>query len=326
MKKAAFGLAVFSLALAGCSGDDNSHGAAGSSGAGGDTTSSTSSVSVVTGSGSTVTAGTGGGSDTTGASGSATGSSGTGGSGGDSSGAGTSGASGVTGAGGTGGTGGASGSGGSAGSGGGDVPDSGGVAASGWYEAEAKPPNILYGRAVVSHCKNTCPSMSTIKPGDECCSGGGEVNWIVSGSKGPDPQPPDGRGGGELRWMNISAPADGMYDVTWWYHCGNNDNFGDKNCGGQTDPPTMPSGCRPHQIIVNGTEMPGTYHFPCFGGSWGIIRAATTTLPLKAGGDNWVHVYATKPRDAADMDALQISPVGKGTPPLIKSNNDPIGH
>jgi hypothetical protein len=197
---------------------------------------------------------------------------------------------------------------------------------SGWYEAEAKPPNILYGRAVVSHCANTCPSMSTIKPGDQCCSGGGQVNWIVSGGHGPDPQPPDGRGGGELRVNAISAPADGMYDVTWWYHCGNNDNFGDKNCGGQTDPPTLPAGCRPHQIIVNGTEMPGTYHFPCFGGSWGIIRAATTTLPLKAGSDNWIHVYAHKPRDAADMDALQISPVGKGTPPLIKSNNDPIGH
>jgi len=152
------------------------------------------------------------------------------------------------------------------------------------------------------------------------------VNWIVSGGTGPDPQPPDGRGGGELRWNAIAAPADGMYDVTWWYHCGNNDNFGDHNCGGQTDPPTTSAGCRPHQIIVNGTEMPGTYHFPCFAGSWGIIHAATTTLPLKAGGTNWIHVYATKPRDAADMDVLQISAVGHGVPPLIKSNSDPIGH
>ncbi len=323
MMKQALGLTLFSLALAGCSGDDKdgSNGAGGSSGAAGNAT-STSSVSVVTGSGSAVTAGTGGSDVAATSSTSATSSSSSGGSGGDSSGTGGSSSAATTG--GSGGAAGTSGSGGSSGGEAGGAPDSGGVAASGWYEAEAKPPNILYGRAVIAHCKNTCPSM--FKPGDDCCSGGGEVNWIVSGSHGPDPQPPDGRGGGELRWMNISAPADGMYDVTWWYHCGNNDNFGDNDCGGQTDPPTMPSGCRPHQIIVNGTEMPGTYHFPCFAGSWGIIRAATTTLPLKAGGDNWVHVYATKPRDAADMDALQISPVGKGTPPLIKSNSDPIGH
>ena len=215
--------------------------------------------------------------------------------------------------------------GGAGGSGGGATSPDGGTTY-GWYEAEAVPPNQLFGRAVISHCKVTCPSTAAMKPGDSCCSGGGQVNWIVSGGTGPDPQPPDGRGGGELRWNAISAPADGMYDVTWWYHCGNSDNFGDHNCGGQTDPPTTPAGCRPHQIIVNGTEMPGTYHFPCFAGSWGIIHAATTTLPLKAGATNWIHVYATKPRDAADMDVLQISTVGHGVPPLIKSNSDPIGH
>jgi hypothetical protein len=36
-------------------------------------------------------------------------------------------------------------------------------------------------------------------------------------------------------------------------------------------------------------------------------------------------VYSHKPRDA-DMDALQISPLGEGVPPLIKSNGDLIGH
>jgi hypothetical protein len=117
----------------------------------------------------------------------------------------------------------------------------------------------------------------------------------------------------------VAAPSDGMYDVTWWYHCGNNDNFGDKHCGGQTDPPTTAAGCRPHNIIVNGTELPGTYHFPCFAGSFGIIRAATTALALKAG-MNTIKVYP-KSRDAADMDALQVSPAGMGTKPLIKSNN-----
>jgi hypothetical protein len=293
---------VLSIALAGCSGDESPA----ASGAGGST-----SGPVTTGATGTATSGST-------ASGS-TGTSGAGGAGGNVSG-------------GTGGSepgdasaddGGAGGSrGGSAGSTG-----AGGAAGRyGWYEAEAVPPNQLYGRAVKATCQASCPSLDTIKPGDACCSGGGEVNWIVSGGKGPDPQPPDGRGGGELRYNAISAPADGMYDVTWWYHCGANDNFGDHDCGGQTDPPTTSSGCRPHQIIVNGVEMPGTYHFPCFAGSWGIIHAATTTVPLKAGNLNWIHVYATKPRDAADMDAIEILPVGKGVPPLVKSNSDPIGH
>ena len=190
----------------------------------------------------------------------------------------------------------------------------------GWYESEAIPPNVLSGSTLVvnppkprvAHCKNTCPSTAAIKPGDDCCSGGGEVTWLTQGI-GPIP--------GGLQYNGVMAPSDGMYDVTWWYHCGNNDNFGDKHCGGQTDPPTTSAGCRPHQIVVNGTEMTGTYHFPCFSGSFGIIHAATTALPLKAGA-NSIKVYP-KQRDAADMDALQVSPLGKGTPPLIKSNNVP---
>jgi hypothetical protein len=117
-----------------------------------------------------------------------------------------------------------------------------------------------------------------------------------------------------------------MYDVTWWYHCGNNDNFGDTNCGGQTNPPTTPSGCRPHQFIVNGTTLPGGYHFPCFAGSFQIIRAATTTFALKAGSNNTIRVVPPHPRDASDIDAIQISPAGKGVPPLIMSMPDLIGH
>jgi hypothetical protein len=305
---------VLSLAIAGCS-SDGSTGNAGNGVNGGTGGSSQGTGGATEGTGGTsagsggTTAGTGGATEGTGATptddASAAGGSDTGGSGGAVG----------TDDGGTVGTGGAG--------VGGSVASGGFI---GWYEAEAVPPNTLYGRAVVGKGK-ACTAPGTIKPGDSCNSGGGQVDWIVSGGHGPDPQPPDGRGGGELQFNSISAPADGMYDVTWWYHCGNNDNFGDRDCGGQTDPPTNPtSGCRPHQIIVNGVEMPGTYHFPCFGGSWSIIRAATMTLPLKAGANNTVHVYATKPRDAADMDALQISAVGQGVPPLLKSNSDPIGH
>ena len=176
----------------------------------------------------------------------------------------------------------------------------------GWYEAEAIPPNEKAPKSTISHgtaCTTTPP-----KPGDMCQSGGGEVNWIVQGRDG------------WLQYNQVSAPSDGMYDVTWWYHCGNNDNYGDKHCGGQTDPPTTPAGCRPHQIVVNGVEMTGTYHFPCFAGAWIEIHAATTVLPLKAGSTNTIKVYP-KERDSADMDAFQIQPVGQGVGPVIKSNS-----
>jgi hypothetical protein len=276
--------------------------------------------------GSGGTPGTGGSKSTGGSSGSTGGSSGsTGGSSGD-----TGGSSGSTG-GSSGSTGGSSGdTGGSSGEdasvaadasgGGGAAGGSTGGKVEGWYEAEAIPPNVLSGSTLtvnppkprVAHCGKTCPNTAAIKPGDDCCSGGGEVTWLTQGI-GPIP--------GGLTFTNVTAPSDGMYDVTWWYHCGNNDNFGDVHCGGQTDPPTTASGCRPHQIVVNGTEMQGTYHFPCFAGSFGIIRAATTQLPLKAG-MNSIKVYP-KQRDASDVDALQVSPMGKGTPPLIKSNNAP---
>jgi hypothetical protein len=105
-----------------------------------------------------------------------------------------------------------------------------------------------------------------------------------------------------------------MYDVTWWYHCGKDDNFGDTTCGGE---PHTKSGCRPHILVVNGTKMAPVYHFPCFPGPWGEIHASTTRLPLKAGKTNSIRVYATPGRDAADLDAIAVFPVGKGNPPLI---------
>jgi hypothetical protein len=116
---------------------------------------------------------------------------------------------------------------------------------------------------------------------------------------------------------NISAPADGMYDVTWWFHCGKNDNFGDANCGGV---PHTPSGCRPHVIIVNGARLPKIYEFPCFPGSWGEIHASTVQVPLKAGAMNSIQIFATPGRDASDMDAIAVYPAGKGTPPIAGSH------
>jgi hypothetical protein len=186
-------------------------------------------------------------------------------------------------------------------------PITGGASAvPGWYEAEAIPPNEKAPRSELhtggTACKTTPPMQ-----GERCLSGGGQVTWITQGRQG------------WLQFNQVMAPADGMYDVDWWYHCGNNDNFGDKHCGGQTDPPTTASGCRPHNIIVNGTELMGTYHWPCFPGSFGEIHAVTVQLPLKAG-PNTIRVYP-KSRDSADMDAIHVKPLGKGIGPLIKSNN-----
>jgi hypothetical protein len=192
----------------------------------------------------------------------------------------------------------------------------GGGNVSGWYEAEAIPPNVLSGSTLTAMPPKprlgTCTKCpSTPKVGDMCCSGGGEVTWLTQGI-GPIP--------GGLTINGISAPADGMYDVTWWYFCGLNDNYGDVHCGGQTNPPTTPSGCRPQQIVVNGVELPGTYHLPCFAGSWAELHAATTAVPLKAGANNSIKVYP-KQRDAVNLDAIQVSPLGMGTPPLLVSNS-----
>jgi hypothetical protein len=168
------------------------------------------------------------------------------------------------------------------------------------------PPNKVTGSSHVTMCGTAppCASIDAIKEGVECCSGGKKIGNIL------------GRTNSALEFGGVSAPADGMYDVTWWFHCGKNDNFGDKDCGGR---PHTPAGCRPHQLVVNGTELPGTFHFPCFPGSWGEIHASTTTVPLKAGAGNTIRVYVKSPRDAADMDAIQIFPAGKGVPPLIPS-------
>jgi hypothetical protein len=253
--------------------------------------------------------------------GSSTGGSGAGGTGGFGAGG-----SGEAGSGGTGGsaTGGAGGGGGTAtgGSGGGEgdaapAGGSGGSAADsgtptppmsgdmiGWYEAEAVPPNQISGPATVGTCgAGPCASVAAIKEGMECCSGGKKVSQLI-------------RGNGQLQFNAVKAPADGMYDVTWWFHCGKNDNFGDANCGGV---PHTPSGCRPHVILVNGTKLPKIYEFPCFPGSWGQIHAATVAMPLKAG-DNTIRIYATPGRDASDMDAIAVYPAGKGTPPIAGSH------
>jgi hypothetical protein len=216
------------LALAACSSGGSKGSGAGTGGAGGDDTETGGTTGT---GGKTATGGstgtTGGSTGTTGGNTGTTGGS-TGTTGGST---GTTGGSGGSGDGGSGGATGGSGGAATGGSGGG-----GGTSAiMGWYEAEAIPPNTKAPRSEVhvnpaTACKTTPP-----KPGDNCQSGGGEVTWITEGRQG------------WLQFNQVAAPSDGTYDVTWWYHCGNNDNFGDKHCGGQTDPPTTPRRLPPPQ-------------------------------------------------------------------------------
>jgi hypothetical protein len=188
------------------------------------------------------------------------------------------------------------------GSGGGGV-SAGHTGALGWYEAEAA---MLFGGSKIGNCgAPACMSTQTIKEGDECCSAGKKVSQLL-------------RGRGGVTFNGVMAPSEGMYDVTWWYHCGKSDNFGDTTCGGA---PHTPSGCRPHVFTINGTAFPKVYHFPCYPGDWGQIHASTVTMPLKAG-MNSISVHATPGRDAADLDAIEVFPSGKGFPPNVAGTNN----
>jgi hypothetical protein len=176
----------------------------------------------------------------------------------------------------------------------------------GFYEAEAVAPagpNELIKPAVVSACPDVspaCGSPAGLMTETPCCFSGKEVRQLL-------------RGNGGLVFNKVSAPSDGMYDVTWYYHCGKNDNFGDGNCGGEPNHPA--AGCRPHVLTVNGERQPKVFEFHCFPGPWGLIHAVTTPLALKAG-DNSIRVVATPGRDAADLDAIAVYPPGKGVQPV----------
>jgi hypothetical protein len=177
------------------------------------------------------------------------------------------------------------------------------------YEAEAIPPNQVFGYARAAACTPTCTKPLTV--GANCCSGTGQVTWIVS-ENGSHPA-------GWMQFNAISAPADASYDVTFWYHCGDSDTYGDGNCGGQPMTEPKQTGCRPQVFTVNGTVIPGAYHFPCFPGSWATMYAATVSLPLAAG-TNTIKVAPPPPRDAVDVDAIEILSPGKGRAPRIAAN------
>ncbi len=187
-----------------------------------------------------------------------------------------------------------------------------------WIEAEAVPPNVLTNGAQITTCAGsaqygrglTC-APDTLKEGALCCSGGKVVVSLLGRAAN--------NAGSGVEFHQVSVPSAGSYDVTWWYHCGANDSFGDVGCGGLHYP--VGSSCRPHLIDVNGMPITSTvggasaqfFQFPCYQGDWSIIHAATTTLPLQAGNNViYVHPPHVANLDAADIDVIHVTAVGQG--------------
>jgi hypothetical protein len=201
------------------------------------------------------------------------------------------------------------------------------------YEAEAVPPNMLVLSAVVDRTcfgTNLICEADGVKEGANCCSGGAAVTEILgrvpcSGPPGSAEDYEDCETiGGGVEFQDVTVPAAGTYDVTWWYHCGENDGYGDTECGGVRY--AVGSSCRPHLIDVNGVSMSSSedgqtapiYQFPCYPGAWSILHGATTALPLKAG-PNVVFIHAPHEitLDGADIDAIDVLPQGQGVQPLV---------
>jgi hypothetical protein len=136
--------------------------------------------------------------------------------------------------------------------------------------------------------------------------------------------------GAGVEFQDVAVPADGTYDVTWWYHCGADtdsdaaNTFGDTMCGGLHYAVGM--GCRPQLIDVNGVPMSGAvdgqaaliYQFPCYVSAWSVIHGATTALPLKSG-SNVIYFHAPHDTmlDAADVDAIDVQLQGQGVKPWV---------
>jgi hypothetical protein len=207
------------------------------------------------------------------------------------------------------------------------------------YEAESPLNTLTYPvEGVVTDgaqpCGGTAGTPSDgVTEGANCASGGHVVNQILGRSPCTPPTSTTsytacGNMGGGVTFSGVTVPADGTYDVTFWYHSGQltpgrADTYGDVNCGGLNYNTGPGSGCRPHLIYVNGVEMSSMvngqnavyYEFPAYPDSWSIVHGAVTALPLRLG-TNTIYIKAPgfTTSDAADVDALDVQPSGKGAP------------
>jgi hypothetical protein len=165
------------------------------------------------------------------------------------------------------------------------------------YEAEAKG-NTLFGTARRAGC-TACMSSAAEVPEGPCCSGGGEVENIVG-------HPPGAVG--SFQFNGIAAPTDGIYDIDWWYFCGQADANGDMACPwvGKMGLGNTPPGCRPAQFLINGTPLQtADVQFPCFPTLWSIVHLKTIAMPLKAGSNNTIQVLHVG-TDAPNFDRIVV--------------------
>jgi len=176
-------------------------------------------------------------------------------------------------------------------------------------------------------------SSDGVKEGADCASGGHVVNQVLGRSPCTPPTSATsytgcGNLGGGVTFNGVTVPADGTYDVTFWYHSGQltpgkADVYGDAHCGGVNYDTGAGSGCRPHLILVNGVQTSATvggqkavyYEFPAYPDSWAIVHGAVVALSLRAG-PNMIEIKAPgfTTSDAADIDALDVQPSGAGAP------------
>jgi hypothetical protein len=202
------------------------------------------------------------------------------------------------------------------------------------YEAESSLNTLTYPVEVVTTEGDTACPANGVKEGANCASGGKVVAQILGRSPCDPPTSTTSytncqdKGGG-VQFNAITVPVAGNYDVTWWYHCGPDtpghaDVYGDTRCGGLNYNTGTGTGCRPHLIDVNGVPISSTvggqtalhFQFPCYTTPWSTLHGATTSLPLKAGVNTiYIHAPGATTLDAADMDAIDVQPNGKGVAP-----------
>ncbi len=212
------------------------------------------------------------------------------------------------------------------------------------YEAESPLNTLTYPvEGVVTDGAQPCPGVAGttsdgVKEGANCASGGHVVNQLLGRSPCTPPTSTTsytacGNKGGGVTFNGVTVPADGTYDVTFWYHSGKlpsgaADVYGDVHCGGLNYNTGTGSGCRPHLIYVNGVQLSSTvgaqtaiyYQFPAYPDSWSTVHGAVVAIVLK-GGANTIYIKAPgfTTSDAADLDALDVQPSGPGGPSFQSS-------
>lgn len=214
------------------------------------------------------------------------------------------------------------------------------------HEAESPLNTLVYPVQIVDDNYVACP-VDGVAEGAECTSGGKAIRQTLGRS--PCQPPTDAASydecqdlGGGISFNEVSVPADGLYDVTWWYHCGEDPRmlghanvYGDTECGGLDYQTGEGTGCRSHLIRVNGVLMSKTidgqvasyFHFPCYVTTWSMLHGATTRLPLKAGANTIsIHAPAARTLDAVDIDAMDVQSEGRGIapPPLWPKLVSPV--